>query len=142
MQRTHRSTSIQSWIFTILVSVFSCLNSISAQASATEEIFQEVFITAGYATAFGAALGAASLSLYDEPQRHLQSIAIGASLGFIGGSILGSYMALSPMIVMENDSGYQNLAVNRKQRLQMSPLYSPQTGQVHGIVGAWQVADF
>jgi len=63
--------------------------------SSTESKFQELFITAGYSTAFGAALAAASLSFRDEPSQHLNDIAVGASVGFIAGSILGTYLAVT-----------------------------------------------
>lgn len=65
----------------------------------TEQQFHDLFITAGYSTAFGAALGAAFLGLMDDPAGNLRFIAIGASLGFIGGSLLGTYMIFSPVII-------------------------------------------
>jgi hypothetical protein len=69
-----------------------------ASAESTEERFHDIFITAGYATAIGAGLGAASLSFYKHPEEKLKHVAIGASLGFIGGTILGSYIVLAPVI--------------------------------------------
>ncbi|MBC61237.1 MAG: hypothetical protein CMP11_02175 [Zetaproteobacteria bacterium] len=60
--------------------------------------FQQLFTTAGYSTIFGAATGAAVLGLSKTPSEKLEYIAIGASLGFISGSIFGSYIAFSPMI--------------------------------------------
>lgn len=136
------SHTLSHWILMISLGFFVLSGPKTAKASATEEIFQEVFITAGYATAFGAALGAASLSLYEQPQRHLQSIAIGASLGFIGGSILGSYMALSPMIVNEDLGQTDYLVATANGKLNLSPLYSLETGRVHSLMGSWQIAQF
>jgi len=89
-------------LFALACVQFTSFNSQLAQAQSVEERFQDVFTTAGYATAFGAALGAAALSLTPRPERNLQYIAVGASLGFIGGSVLGAYMVLSPMVAMEN----------------------------------------
>ena len=64
---------------------------------ATEEHFQELFMTAGYSTAFGAALGAAALGLTDSPAEKLQYLATGASIGFITGSIIGTYIIFTPI---------------------------------------------
>ena len=63
----------------------------------TEDRFHDLFVTAGYATAFGAALGAAALSFTAEPEQHLKYVAVGASLGFIGGSAMGTYIIFSPI---------------------------------------------
>ncbi|MBP6217911.1 MAG: hypothetical protein KA436_04940 [Oligoflexales bacterium] len=63
----------------------------------TEKKFQDVFITAGYSTALGAALGAATVGLSSNPNGKLRYIAVGASIGFISGSFLGSYVVLSPI---------------------------------------------
>lgn len=72
----------------------------AARAQSTEERFQDLFITAGYCTAFGAAAGTALLFLVspDAPTENLKYVAMGASLGFLGGSILGTYVIFSPMM--------------------------------------------
>ncbi len=74
-----------------------------AQIVSTEERFQDLFVTAGYGTAFGAAFGAALLSFTAKPQDNLRFIALGASVGFIGGSLLGSYVVFTPAFVSSND---------------------------------------
>lgn len=58
--------------------------------------FQEIFKTAGYATIFGAALGAAVLGLRKDEKNKLRYITVGASIGFITGSVLGTYLAIAP----------------------------------------------
>ncbi|HYX34059.1 MAG TPA: hypothetical protein VE954_13180 [Oligoflexus sp.] len=68
-----------------------------AQMVSTEERFQDLFVTAGYGTAFGAAFGAALLSFQAKPDQNLRFVAIGASVGFIGGSLIGSYLIFSPV---------------------------------------------
>ncbi len=73
----------------------------TAQSVSTEERFQDLFTTAGYATAFGAAMGAAFLSFHKNPENHLRYIAVGASLGFIGGSLLGTYFIFAPTMLGE-----------------------------------------
>jgi hypothetical protein len=70
----------------------------AAQAQTTEERFQDLFVTAGYATAFGAAIGTAFLAWTDDPASNLKYVAVGASVGFLGGSILGSYIIFSPLV--------------------------------------------
>lgn len=74
-----------------------------ANAQSNEEKFHDLFVTAGYCTAFGAALGTAVLGLTDSPAENLQYVAVGASLGFIGGSVMGSYIIFAPGFV-DNDS--------------------------------------
>ncbi len=74
-----------------------------AQMISTEERFQDLFVTAGYGTAFGAAFGAALLSFQAKPQDNLRFVAIGASVGFIGGSLLGTYVIFSPALVSSSE---------------------------------------
>lgn len=76
----------------------STLLAAPAQAQTNEERFQDLFVTAGYATAFGAAIGTACLAWTDDPSANLQYVAMGASLGFLGGSIMGSWVIFSPML--------------------------------------------
>lgn len=108
-------------IFIALILTLVCQGRLYAQSAETK--FQDVFITAGYATAFGAALGAASLSFVDRPQDHLQYVAVGASLGFISGSVLGTYLVLSP-IAMEKAPGPTDLAGTNPEALTIRPVFS------------------
>ncbi len=75
-----------------------------AQMVSTEERFQDLFVTAGYGTAFGAAFGAALLSFQAKPDQNLRFVAIGASVGFIGGSLLGSYLIFTPVFTEAQNS--------------------------------------
>jgi hypothetical protein len=57
-----------------------------------EDSFREVFVTAGYSAAFGAAIGAALLPFLPNPSlSSLRYVAGGASLGFIAGSGFAFY---------------------------------------------------
>ena len=47
--------------------------------------FQDMLVTSGYSTAFGAALGTAVMGLTSAPTNNLRYVAVGASLGFIVG---------------------------------------------------------
>lgn len=80
----------------------------TVQAQTVEERFQDLFMTAGYATAFGAALGTAFLAFHEDPSAHLRYVAVGASLGFLGGTVLGSYVVFSPMITDADQSASDN----------------------------------
>lgn len=72
--------------------------------SNTEEKFQDLFVTAGYCTGYGAAIGAAILAFNEHPADNLRFVAMGASMGFIGGTLLGSYIVFSPGFT-ENATG-------------------------------------
>jgi hypothetical protein len=111
----------------MLMGLFQQLTSI-AFAQSTEERFQDVFITAGYATAFGAALGAASLSFYEHPEEHMKDVAVGASLGFIGGTLLGTYVVLTPVLA-ETDKN--STASHNPDRLALIPNLS-KAGKIEG----------
>ncbi len=112
-----------------------------AQMITTEEKFQDLFVTAGYGTAFGAAFGAALLSFQAKPDENLRYIAIGASVGFITGSLLGSYVILSPSLASrpENDV----LADNGTATFHIKPSFDPhQRFRLNGIQGQWTLARF
>ncbi len=134
-----------------VIGVFLCIASLTAAMDhalaqgSSEQKFQDVFITAGYATAFGAALGAASLSFYAEPAQHLRLIAIVASLGFIGGAILGTYIVLSPGVATENfDDGSTLLGSNAvpEQGIALRPSYDPDKRRITQVEGALTIASF
>lgn len=90
----------------LLLVFFLVGSSSQAQGQGTEERFHDLFVTAGYCTAFGAAVGASLLAFTDEPADNLRYVAMGASLGFLGGSILGTYVIFTPGLVENSD--YQN----------------------------------
>ena len=68
----------------------------------TSKQFQQIFTTAGYSSVLGAALGGAVVGLSKEPKQNLRFIALGASIGFISGSLLGGYFAFRPTILHKN----------------------------------------
>lgn len=74
------------------------LPSIARAQSSLETGFQDMFVTAGYSAAAGAAIGAAALAFQDNPSRNLKFISIGASVGFVGGLLFGGWVALSPAL--------------------------------------------
>lgn len=87
----------------VLILAFGVLLNFEARAQTTEDRFQDLFVTAGYCTAFGAAIGTALLAWTGDPSANLKYVAVGASAGFLGGSLLGTYVIFSPMIGSEGD---------------------------------------
>ncbi len=65
---------------------------------AIRDNFNSLFMTAGYSTLLGAALGAAVLTFNQHPRDNLRYIPIGASLGFFTGTVLGAYFIFFPSL--------------------------------------------
>ncbi|MEZ4742421.1 MAG: hypothetical protein R3B45_08245 [Bdellovibrionota bacterium] len=118
-----------------------------AQSSDTEERFHDLFIIAGYSTAFGAALGAAVLGLTANPSSKLNYVYAGASIGFICGSIFGTYVVFSPMLVdssveVPSDAG---LVFNMKASypiVTVHPLIDLDKGSLYGIKANFNLMAF
>jgi hypothetical protein len=93
---------------------------------ATEEAFQDLFITTGYSTAFGAVFGAAlgttafGLEGENRPSR-MNFFVYGASLGFLFGSVLGAHI-----IITTHLGGYPEFGVSTRysDRLSLVPTVS------------------
>lgn len=75
-------TRIRQLICLILIALGTQQAETALAESELEGRFQDMFVTAGYSAAAGAAVGAAVLTLQDKPAKHLKFISIGASLGF------------------------------------------------------------
>ena len=99
---------------TSLVILLSVIAPPSKADTELEGRFQDVFVTAGYSAAAGAAIGAALLTFQDEPTRHLKFISMGASLGFLGGPFAGSWLAIAPAFVDNTSPMPTQLAQNTK----------------------------
>ena len=128
----------------LLFSAFSfSLKSNNAYGQNSEQNFQDIFITAGYATAFGAALGAAALGLQNNPEENLNYIAVGASLGFIGGSIMGAYMVFTP-VMAENPSQTSSMLANNmnEKTLYVRPYISNTKNKITAVEGAMTILSF
>ncbi len=118
-----------------------------AKAQTQEERFQDLFVTAGYAAAFGAALGTAVLFLNPnvDPAANLRYIAMGASMGFIGGSIMGGYIIFSPMLADDAAPASGSLATGAPlpaKGLVVRPTYDPKTRTVTSVEGGMTLARF
>lgn len=108
----------------------------------TEERFQDLFVTAGYSAAFGAALGAAFLAFEPNPSEKLQYISVGASLGFIGGSIAGAYIIFQPMLAQDDKSGPALVSTDRAGTLIVRPEYDRERQDVTRVTGQYTLAVF
>ncbi len=64
--------------------------------SSIKENFNSLFLTAAYSTVLGAALGGASLAFSSDPHSKIRYIPIGAAVGFMSGTLLGTYFIISP----------------------------------------------
>lgn len=122
----------------------------SASALTLEHKYQEVFVSAGYATALGAAVGAALLSFKDEPTDNLRYVAIGASVGFFAGTIFGTYLVVAPSFAF-NDAQDQdkpigptgfNTAQAKEYQLIVQPTISTSSWKVRGVETGMVLARF
>ena len=131
----------------------AALNTAPAQAASmsgtqmgTEERFQDLFVTAGYCTAFGAALGTAFLAFTSNPAENLRFVAVGASLGFIGGSALGSYVILSPLLASDGPDTYNGSLASEgllpARGLVLRPTIDRVTHRLKSIEGGLTLARF
>ena len=112
---------------------------------ATEQHFHELFVTAGYSTAFGAALGAAALGLTDNPGEKLQYIATGASLGFIMGSVVGTYVILAPTVSYGSSYSHNNSfgsLSDQDQPVVVAPQINLTKVSLDGIRLSWRLSEF
>lgn len=115
-----------------------------AQMVSTEERFQDLFVSAGYGTAFGAAFGAALLSFQPKPDQNLRFVAIGASVGFIGGSLLGSYVIFTPVFTSdETERQKNNLQASEREGVRIVPDFDPSRGfRMTSVQGQWTMLKF
>ena len=117
----------------------------NAHAQEAEQRFHDLFVTAGYATAFGAALGTAVLGLTSDPADNLQYIAVGASLGFIGGSILGSYIIFTPMMGDATEPASSTLLSSTPipdGKIMLRPTFERDTGRLSSVESGMTLFSF
>ncbi len=114
-----------------------------AQMITTEERFQDLFVTAGYGAAFGAAFGAALLSFQTKPEKNLKYVAVGASVGFIAGSLMGTYMIFTPVVANFEEAQIYAMNDESQAKLRISPIFDPSKGnQFAGVTGQWTLTRF
>lgn len=136
---------IHKFIFSLAFSFIALVLSPSkAQAdSELEGRFQDMFVTAGYSAAAGAAIGAALLTFQDDPAKHLKFVSIGASLGFLGGTALGSWMVLAPVFVENASPGPSQLAAHSAgSHLVIRPWFDLSSKKLTGLEAGAVLASF
>ena len=132
---------IQSVTLSLVLSVFT----FGTRATADSELegkFQDMFVTAGYSAAAGAAIGAALLAFQDEPTRHLKFISVGASLGFLGGTALGSWVALAPILVDNAQPAPSHFSYQSSQRIIIRPWIDTAKRSIAGVEAGAILASF
>lgn len=111
--------------------------------SELESKFQDMFVTAGYSAAAGAAIGAALITFKDEPTKHLNFISMGASIGFLSGATIGGWLMIAPVFV-ENSAPISNrLAVNQSANaVVVRPWINVTSKQLIGLEAGAVLANF
>ena len=131
-----------------LTATLAFIKSETAAASpmTLEHKYQEVFVSAGYATALGAAVGAALLSFKDDPSNNLRYVAIGASVGFFAGTAFGTYLVVAPSFAMKDNDQLgpaEFKATDAKQyQLVVQPPVSTQSWKIKGVETGMVLARF
>jgi hypothetical protein len=110
--------------------------------SELEGRFQDMFVTAGYSAAAGAAVGAAVLTLQDNPARHLKFISIGASLGFLGGTVFGGWMALAPILVDNSEPLAPAMVGAKPSQIILRPWIDISSQSLKGVEAGAVLAQF
>ena len=87
--KSSRIILVTACVFSIIFSSSGFAAGQLGEQSGTDAKFREVFLTAGYSAAFGAAVGAALLPFSQRPTKNLNLVASGASVGFLAGSLFG-----------------------------------------------------
>ena len=117
----------------------------NASAQTTEERFHDLFVTAGYCTAFGAAVGTAFLAWTEDPSENLEYVAMGASLGFLGGSVLGSYIIFSPTFADADKKDQGTLITSGslpEEGLVLRPAWDHKKGKLASVEGGMTLFSF
>ena len=77
---------------------YTCISTSGFAKSLDKQSFHNIFTVAGYSSALCAGVGAAIIGLSKQPSEHFNYITIGASVGFIGGVALGTFMNITTSV--------------------------------------------
>jgi hypothetical protein len=123
--------------------IATALSSPAMADSDLETKFQDMFVTAGYSAAAGAAIGAAILTFQDEPTKHLKFISIGASLGFLSGTALGAWYTVLPVFVDHQSPSAMPLPIeNSSTKIVLRPWIDTSSHRLTGIEAGAVFASF
>jgi|LakMenEpi03Aug12_release.lakeMendotaPanAssembly.Ray.scaffolds.fasta_scaffold32100_7 hypothetical protein len=126
-------------ILSVKLAIFSTP---AAAETPLEDGFQDMFVTAGYSAAAGAAIGAAVLTLQDNPGKHLKFISIGASIGFLSGTLFGGWMALAPLLVDNSSPVLLPPFANQAAPVVVRPLIDANAFSLAGVEAGAVLARF
>ena len=135
-------TRIRQLICLILIALGTQQAETALAESELEGRFQDMFVTAGYSAAAGAAVGAAVLTLQDKPAKHLKFISIGASLGFLGGTAFGGWMALAPILVDNSQPMAPSLVSAKPSQIVIRPWIDINSQSLKGVEAGAVLAKF
>ncbi len=135
-------TRIRQLICLVLIALGTQLSEPACAESELEGRFQDMFVTAGYSAAAGAAVGAAVLTLQDKPVKHLKFISIGASLGFLGGTVFGGWMALAPILVENSQPMAPAIVGAKPSQIIVRPWIDVNSHALRGIEAGAVLAQF
>lgn len=129
-----------------ILALLSCIlfSPQNANSQSLEERIHDVFITAGYSTVIGACAGATMASMAEESTSNFRLIAAGASIGFFGGTLFGSYVVFSPLIAQNPQKEHMNFStgaidpkISQSTRLVLSPHISIDSQKISSITGRY-----
>jgi len=133
-------------VFVLCGALFVGPKTSQAATMTLEQKYQDVFVSAGYATALGAAVGAALLAFKEDPSEHLRYVAIGASVGFFAGTTFGTYLAVAPAFSSHDKTGskyidYAGTGLQERQLL-VQPVIDQDTWTLSGAQAGMVLAKF
>jgi len=118
--------------------VFLLLFSEAFPVNSVDGDFQELMKKSVASSLFGATMGLALISFTEEPMTHLNFIAMGASVGFILGSVIWSYILFYPTF-----ERYQELPQRSSsppsQRFYILPVVHKKGLAVEGVKLTWSM---
>ncbi|MCX6124758.1 MAG: hypothetical protein NTV34_08415 [Proteobacteria bacterium] len=131
----------------LILTSFGIAGSAHGATMNLEQKYQDVFVSAGYATAMGAAVGAAILVFQEDPTDHLRYVALGASIGFFAGTAFGTYVAVAPAFASNHEGTVPGrpdyLAAGASERqLILQPVLHSNTWRLNGLEAGMILAKF
>lgn len=124
-----------------------------ALTSTIRENFNGILLTAAYSTVIGGAVGAAALAFEKAPKQKLRYIPVGAAIGFLSGTLLGTYIVFVPSFGKSNEGkktdyddleGFSQLPIisNAPSVLALNPHFDLEKRRIDGWGLNWTIALF
>jgi hypothetical protein len=137
---------IPALLITALTLIAPALARGESKASAIKDDFNALFVTAGYSTLLGAALGTATLAFTPHPKENTRYIGLGAAGGFIFGTLLGTYFVFSPpksrALRSQGGKDRDDDDLEGFSRIKLYPVLDLAEGRVKSWHADWVIARF